>query len=65
MEDTKNLLKKIKEYENNMEQALKNENDCDFYFWKIELKYLKLKISLRKKNKIKNNKQYKKANGHF
>ena len=34
-------------------------------YWNSEIEFVKKRIENRKKNKAKNNKQYKKAHGHY
>jgi hypothetical protein len=62
MKDTKNLKKKLKEYKKKLVRALeKNDHPCVNY-WNDEIGRINDRIKMRNKNRLKNKKQFKKAN---
>jgi len=61
MQDTKNLIKKRDiEYPKLIKEAKLSKNSYDIVFWEQQLENVKNIIESRKKNRIKNKKQYKK-----
>ena len=65
MQDTKNLKQKLKEYEEYVKDAMTLNDHYHVNYWNSEIEVIKRRIENRKRNKNKNNKQYKKAHGHY
>ena len=65
MQDTKNLKNKLKEYKQMVYNAMILNDHYAVNYWNSEIEFVKKRIENRKKNKAKNNKQYKKAHGHY
>ncbi len=62
MQDTKNLKKKVIEYEKMIKDYQDKKDQYNADYWTSELNRVKERIESRAKNKKKNDKQYKKAN---
>ncbi len=62
MQDTKNLKKKVIEYEKMIKDYKDKKDQYNVDYWTSELNRVKERIEFRAKNKKKNDKQYKKAN---
>jgi hypothetical protein len=62
MQDTKNLKKKIKEYEELIEKSVSEGNKQQVNYWEFQLKEVIERISTRKKHKRKNEKLFWKSN---
>ncbi len=67
MQDTKNLKRKVKEYKKEIKrlEILERKTDNGFNnldWYRDELKWVEERIKERDKNRLKNKKQFKKAN---
>jgi hypothetical protein len=64
MHDTVNLKKRLKECEQLLNLALISNNHPMVNFYNSEIRYLEERIESRKRNKVRNEKAYRKAHGH-